>query len=313
MTAMPQGIARVTTSAAPVSRISHCSLRTPQLDTLVTYYTDVIGLTVIGSVGDTVQLACSDGTVALELAPGDSAALDHLAFDLPQGVGIDAAAQALKGAGFTPTDWDGVVPAGAESLKLTDPDGAVVQVMSRKQLFSATTEPHRSVGVSPVKLGHVASRVDKVADVTRFYQEALGFRFSDSIGDDFIFLRCNADHHSVNLLRVGAPRHIHHLAFELQDWSQMKTAADELWSHGVPLIWGPSRHGAGHNLFMYHHDPDGNVVEFFSELDRMSDEGLGVFDWRPWHDGPQYPRKWDFEEIRGNGWGSLPPDRFVFG
>jgi catechol-2,3-dioxygenase len=164
-----------------------------------------------------------------------------------------------------------------------------------------------------VKLGHVASRVDKVADVTRFYQEALGFRFSDSIGDDFIFLRCNADHHSVNLLRVGAPRHIHHLAFELQDWSQMKTAADELWSHGVPLIWGPSRHGAGHNLFMYHHDPDGNVVEFFSELDRMSDEGLGVFDWRPWHDGPQYPRKWDFEEIRGNGWGSLPPDRFVFG
>ena len=298
--------------ASPVSRISHLSLKTPQLDAMVHHYTVVLGLTEVGGGGNTIHLACSDGTPALELSPGDSPSLDHLAFDLHAGVGIDAAARALESAGLRPGEWDGVTPAGTDSLRLTDPDGAVIQVMARKQIYAATGQPHTGAGVRPFKLGHVASRVEKLDEVVRFYQKALGFRFSDAIGEDFVFLRCNADHHAVNFLRGGVPRHIHHVAFELQDWGHVKTAADELWSHGVPLIWGPGRHGAGHNLYTYHRDPDGNIVELFTELDKMTDEGTGVFDWRPWHDGPQHPRTWDPMAASTNPWGLTPPDKFLF-
>ena len=299
------------TSATPVSRIGHLSLKTPQLDAIVKHYTTVLGLIEVGGSGSTVHLACSDGTVALELAPGDAPSLDHLAFDLRAGTTTDTAAHALEAAGLTPTDWDGVTPAGAESLRLVDPDGAVVQIMARKEIYSATAQPHTGVGVQPYKLGHVASKVGKLDEVVGFYQKVLGFRYSDSIGDDFVFLRCNTDHHSVNFLRTGKPREVHHLAFELQDWGHVKTAADELWSHGIPLIWGPGRHGAGHNIYTYHRDPDGNIVELFTELDRMSDEGAGVFDWRPWHDGPQHPRRWDPADAGNNPWGLLPPDAFL--
>lgn len=54
------------------------------------------------------------------------------------------------------------------------------------------------------------------------------------------------------------------------------------------------------------------IVELFTELDRMSDEGAGVFDWRPWHDGPQHPRRWDAHAASNNPWGILPPDKFLF-
>ena len=45
--------------------------------------------------------------------------------------------------------------------------------------------------------------------------------------------------------------------------SRLLAAADLLASHGVKLIWGPGRHGVGHNMYTYHHDPDGNIVELF--------------------------------------------------
>jgi len=39
----------------------------------------------------------------------------------------------------------------------------------------------------------------------------------------------------------------------------------------------------GHNLYTYHHDPDGQIVELFAEQDQMSDEAAGAWDPRPWH------------------------------
>src|SRR5205823_5770567 len=99
--------------------------------------------------------------------------------------------------------------------------------------------------------------------------------------------------HAVNLLRSERNRRLHHTAFELRDWEHVKLACDHLAANGVGLIWGPGRHGPGHNVFTYHDDPDGNVVELFCELDTISDERLGCFDPRPWHeDDPQRPKVW---------------------
>ena len=298
--------------AAPVTRISHLSLRTPRMEAMVRHYRDIIGLAVVKDAGSTVHLACSDGAVALELRAANEPSLDHLAFELPAGSDIDDAARRLEKAGFAAAEWTDVSPAAQGALHLSDPDGAVVQLMAQG-LGGAViqTQPHRGPGIQPHKLGHVASRVADLAGVIRFYQEGFGFRFSDAIGDDFVFMRCNADHHTVNFLRAGAPRQAHHFAFELQDFSHVKLAADELWSYGIPLIWGPGRHGAGHNIFTYHRDPDGNIVELFAELDRMSHEGTGVFDWRPWHEGPQRPKRWDPRSAANNPWGLTPPDNFM--
>jgi hypothetical protein len=61
----------------------------------------------------------------------------------------------------------------------------------------------------------------------------------------------------------------------------------------VPIIWGPLRHGPGHNVATYHRNQDEQVVEFFCELDKMTDEELGYFEPRPWHrDRPQRPKTW---------------------
>jgi hypothetical protein len=87
---------------------------------------------------------------------------------------------------------------------------------------------------------------------------------------------------------------MHHIAFELKDWAQILSACDFLGGKNIPLIWGPGRHGPGHNLYTYHRNPDDQVIELFAELDKMLDEELNYFEPRPWHrDRPQKPKVWE--------------------
>jgi hypothetical protein len=99
---------------------------------------------------------------------------------------------------------------------------------------------------------------------------------------------------------------MHHVAFELKDWAHILSACDFLGSKNIQLIWGPGRHGPGHNLYTYHRNPDDQIIELYAELDKMLDEDLGYFEPRPWHrDRPQKPKVWErAADIFG-----LPPTR----
>ena len=81
---------------------------------------------------------------------------------------------------------------------------------------------------------------------------------------------------------------------------------------GYKQIWGPGRHGIGHNLFAYHRSPNGLITELFAELDRMNDEDLGYFEPRPWHrDRPQRPKVWAKDPNAANYWGLTPPEEMM--
>jgi hypothetical protein len=65
-------------------------------------------------------------------------------------------------------------------------------------------------------------------------------------------------------------------------------------------------------MFIYHADPDGNVVEFFCDLDRIASEELGYFEPRPWHeDKPQKPKHWVPDPSSANQWGPGAPEGFL--
>ena len=143
-----------------------------------------------------------------------------------------------------------------------------------------------------------------------FYEKVLGFRVSDWIGDFFVFMRCNADHHAVNFI-TGKNVKMHHIAFELRDFSHLQTACDLFGERKIPIIWGPVRLGPGHNVAAFHRDHDDWVVEFYAELDQMKDEELGYFDPRPWHhDRPQRPKVWDADKV-AYMWGPPPTPDFM--
>jgi len=52
----------------------------------------------------------------------------------------------------------------------------------------------------------------------------------------------------------------------VRDWSDIKRACDLLARNDIKLTWGPIRHIIGHNIAIYHKNPDGVVIEFFTDL-----------------------------------------------
>ncbi len=209
--------------------------------------------------------------------------------------------------------------AGVDFEKRSDPEPGIGEALVISEFESGTPitlyktqgpSGHGSVvGPRPAKLGHIASYVEDLGAGHEFYLGTLGFRWADTIGDFFSFLRCNADHHAVNMMVSKKKAGLHHVAYEMRDFMHLKEMLDHLATREIRMAWGPGRHGVGHNIFTYHADPDGNFIELFTELDLIADEETGVFEPRPWHEEwPQGPKFWSPAPGAANKWGWINPD-----
>jgi catechol 2,3-dioxygenase-like lactoylglutathione lyase family enzyme len=271
-----------------VIRMGHVTFEIVDLERLVSYYVDALGLSIIHRDAGMAYLACPADAYSIVLQSGPVARCSKLSLQLAPDADFDEAGRYLKSEGLLPERRSDSAPLIAHSISFKDPAGLHVELYQALPGCGLWAEP--TTGVKPDRLGHTAFFVPGVQGVVDFHVRALGFRVSDWNGDFFAFLRCNPDHHTVNL-HEGTETRGHHIAFEVRDWNRLRDSSDCLARHGVQILWGPLRLGAGHNLATYHRDPDGNLIELFTELDRMSNEALGYFDPRPWHeDNPQRPK-----------------------
>jgi catechol 2,3-dioxygenase-like lactoylglutathione lyase family enzyme len=287
-----------------VKKISHATYETPDLDRQIEYYTDVIGLTLTAREKDGAFLASTLDHHSVVLRKGDHARCVQIGFQIGLDDDLGAFDKQVAAHGIKTQRKADPEPSIGEMVTFEDPKGTVIEVFKR-----ADTPPQKfpNKGIVPHKLGHVAFFTKDVKKTTDFYCDVLGFRVSDWMGDIFSFLRCGPDHHTINLMQDEQNRH-YHTAFELRDWGHMLTACDYLSLNGYKLLWGPGRHGMGHNLFCYHRAPNGLITELVAQLDQMNEE-LGYFEPRPWHrDRPQRPKVWPVDIEAANFWGIMPSD-----
>jgi len=290
-----------------VKRISHATFETPDLERQIAYFTEVVGLPLAQRENGRAFLTTRQGDLAVTLEKAAEARCAGLSFQVAPETPVDDIRRGLEAEGLRCELRNDPSPGVAQSVVFTDPN------RTRVEVFAAASAPPRNgagaAGIGPLKLGHVAFCVADPKALADFYCRVLGFRVSDWIEDWFVFLRCGPDHHTVNFV-TGKSVKMHHIAFELKDWAQIQVACDFLGGRKIPIIWGPGRHGPGHNVFTYHRNPDDQIVELFTELDKMLDESLGYFEPRPWHrDHPQRPKVW--AGYPRDIWGAPPTPDFV--
>jgi catechol 2,3-dioxygenase-like lactoylglutathione lyase family enzyme len=290
-----------------VRKIAHASYEMPDVDKQIEYYTEILGLALVERDKDAAYLASTVDHHSVVLRKGAEARCVRIGFEIGPDDDLGGFEQQVRGKGIKTERRKDPEPTIAEVVTFADPKGTIMEVFKRGEF---TGQRFQTKGVVPHKLGHVAFHVSEVKKVTDFYCDVLGFRVSDWMGDFFSFLRCGPDHHTINLMETGTDRHFH-TAFELRDWGHLQTACDYLSLNGYKLLWGPGRHGIGHNLFAYHRAPNGLITELFAELDRMNEE-LGYFEPRPWHrDRPQKPKVWAKDPSAANLWGILPTEEMM--
>jgi catechol 2,3-dioxygenase-like lactoylglutathione lyase family enzyme len=288
-----------------VKRFGHVTFETLDLDRQIDYFTRIAGLVLAGRENGRAFLATKVGDLVVQLEEGDASRCARLAFQAAPDADLDELRRGIEAENLRCEMRNDASPGIPKMLAFEDPKGTVCEVFTAQTAIS-NNQPVSGIG--PIKLGHLAFVVDEPKKYADFYCRVLGFRVSDWIDDFFVFLRCGPDHHTVNFVR-GKRLQMHHIAFELKDFAHIQAACDFLGLNKIPLIWGPGRHGPGHNVYTYHRNPDDQIIEMFTELDKMLDESLGYFDPRPWHrDRPQKPKVWS---LPTDLWGLPPTQEYI--
>jgi catechol-2,3-dioxygenase len=271
-------------------RIDHVCLRVANLDEAVARWCLQFGLTETGRADGCALLRCGYEPYSLELVEADAPGFDHHAWELARGLSLEEAAAHLE-------RTDVPFEARGDGLYLSDPQGNGVQLVPYRPADEPWPDVARSTDVlsafHPRKLGHTNFLTAELEAQTAFYTDVLGMRVSDRLGDDGVWLHVNADHHALAFVDKGYP-HLHHLAFEVVDWGELRVAFDHLAQHGRRLAWGPLRHGLGRNLSGYVRVPEEECfVELFCDIEQLE----------PDHE----PREWPDDAHSSNVWGILPP------
>ena len=171
----------------------------------------------------------------------------------------------------------GLDPAPVESAMFQDGAFAVVDPDGNNIHFGLAEVPAGSPTQGGLRgpLQHLTLASRALEAIEDFYANKLGFGVSDRVLNSdgkmmTCFMRGNHEHHNLACFfqdRQGVDHH----SYEAGEWDTIRDWCDHLSREGVPVMWGPGRHGPGNNLFIFAEDPDGNWIEISAELEVVHD------------------------------------------
>jgi catechol 2,3-dioxygenase len=275
--------------------MGHIALRVADLDASTAHAVEQLGLEQTAIGGGCARFSANEKHHELELIAADESALDHIGIevDTPDELDFTYDRLAALGTELLPAADDEQLQ---RAFRVRAPSNVVFEIyhgMERRpvSVASAFAGPLR-------KFGHATIVCRDRSELVEFLIEGLGFRLSDTLGR-FAWLRCDADHHGMAVASEAAEDHLHHYAFELTGWGAMRDILDQVASVGARALWGPVRHGPGFNISAYIPEPNGALVEVYTELQRIE------------VDSAHQPIDWDSVDGPRNLWGKEPDEDFI--
>ena len=276
-----------------IKRPAHVALRVPDLEASVAWATTVMGMRETRRDGGTSYLTHGDCHHSLMYIASDRSELDHIALEAHDEQALEALTAKLAAADVALIADAPQEHGLSRAIRFATPGGHVVEVFTGMQEAGPW---HTGRGIQPRKFSHPMLTAEDTAPTVAFLIDVLGFRLSDDVGEGtLVFTRCNPDHHGVGVGR-GPRSGLNHYAFEVASLAAIGELGDVLDRNGGRFIWGPGRHGAGSNIYSYHFDPAGAIVEYCAEM------------YRVWDEAAYEPGHWTLDDPRfANIWGPGPP------
>ena len=189
-------------------------------------------------------------------------------------------------------------PLGGRAVTLVDPNGMPVRLVADPHELPALPDPaplrfnfgHDAVRVNTLqrpprqpsvveRLGHVVVQTTKYRESLDWYLGHFGLLVSDFLyypgqrerGPILSFNRCDrgavpSDHHTL-VLALGPQNRYLHSAYQVADLDTLAAGGEYLLEAGYQRSWGIGRHVEGSQIFDYWRDPDGFLVEHFTDGD----------------------------------------------
>lgn len=254
-------------------------IRVLDMEESITHYADRIGLHVVHK-GD-------DGRVYLKgydefhhhsvvLREADQAGLDFFAFKAESEAVLDDLVARVKDYGLEVDE----VPAGEQPgtgrrFGFIIPSGHRIELFSHMDMAEDhpetlnpdvwKVEPH---GMRAQRMDHSLLYGPNIDKVEEFFTKVLDFYVAERVdlpdGTLAIWMTVSNKAHDIAFVKHDEPGKLHHVAFFLEDWTDIGHAADVMARYDISRDVGPTRHGITRGQTIYFFDPSGNRNEVFS-------------------------------------------------
>jgi catechol-2,3-dioxygenase len=157
--------------------------------------------------------------------------------------------------------------------------------------------------LKPQRLGHMLMFTPDYEKSEAFFSNVLGLRTTDRAKGKVSFMAAGngvIDHHCFGLI-PSTHRGFQHASFKVGGIDDIGFGAWRMRNAGYKESFGPGRHALASNLFHYFRDPWGSWIEYYADMDRISD-AWQTRDWNelPYVWGPEWAPEFWGKEMNGN-------------
>jgi catechol 2,3-dioxygenase-like lactoylglutathione lyase family enzyme len=296
-------------SSLNIERLQYVALRTGDPEAAANFAAERMGLSLEQDDGEGGYYLKAHGPdpYSLVYLPGEPG-LDHLGYLVRDRVALEDAAKGIRAMGVECELLDAAGWGQDAALQMQTPGGHSIRLTTghHSDLPVAAVADIAGGGAQPIACDHVVLRVTDFAAEERFVEDVLGMRNSAKLVTPdqhpvLAFYRAGILFHNVGLAQSGSIG-VHHYQFTLKNPESFYSTRDALVAAGVEILWGPLRHGPGHNIALYFRDAAGFFVEYSVEEEIVLDDQHYV------------PRIWSTsDELALDEWrtGPPPPDAFM--
>lgn len=234
---------------------------------------------------------------------GEQGAVDHISYVVCDAADLLQAEAALSDVGVASERIErSPLWRQGPALRFKNTSGQTIQltpgVVVDVPMASLVAEPQVTPG--PIAFDHAVVRAADVGAGFEFASRVMGLKESARIvaPDEIPVLGFFRAHTLFHCYAVARSHHdgLHHVQFTLKNPPAVHAAFEQMRQRGkVDIIWGPLRHGAGHNIVFYFHDYTGNIFEYSAEEEIILNDATYV------------PRAWPVTDPRaGDEWNLSP-------
>jgi catechol 2,3-dioxygenase len=298
-----------------LARLGHVALRTPDLEGSLHFFDDILGLEVVERDHAVAYLrAWGDFEHhTLALISADEARLDHAGWRTRAPEDVEALSSRLREQGVEVEE----VAAGQEAgqgaaVRFHTPGGLPYEIYhevdkrpapaGRRPALKTNSGRVWDHGVSPRRLHQNNYLTPEGASVVGWSRQTLGFSTRERAlaadgGVHAAWLAVSALAHDLAIGRGPAPgvRGLHHVAFYVDNASDVLRAAELMVEHGLEADHGPGRHAISQAVCLYVRDPaSGHRVEIYSGSYIVLDPDWEPVDWT----ADEYRQWWGAQPVR---------------
>lgn len=255
-----------------ITEMGHVAIRTSDLDQSIWDATNLLGLRLTEKTDDVAYLAASDKHHELIYTEHEQGGVDLFGLVARDGDALKQMRQRIEDENLQIISDKPTFAGVEDGFSFIGPEGYGFEIYIGMQKNEAEL-----LSFGPDRYGHINYHPQDTNSMKDFLTRVLDFRVSDDIGGQAYFLRCNSDHHGIAILPGDGK--FHHHAWQAQSAQDLTKLGDRLHKVGRELIWGPVRHGAGHNIACYYVETSGAVVELYTDLEQIYDDSRPPIEW----------------------------------